>query len=220
MDIICLCLLLDDLKTLFINITEGSFLPRGQPPPAESYIWRIIFSPAFNLVQSLLEYLRIKLGVGVTNYRVGSLLITVTCSSLQILEGLWEDYSSGHLNKVIEQTLVTPDVLEKLGLSELKLKTTISEEEYKKCKEFFLSKHQVRGVYNFICWMQNYANPKKVSKSSHLKFGGHLFNTFQTSTVTIHFGTKQPTLGSVLLNSTENEILLEDCPLSIQPYDH
>lgn len=49
---------------------------------------------------------------------------------------------------MIEETLVTPDVLEKLGLSELKLKTTISEEEYEKCKELFLSEHQVRGVYN------------------------------------------------------------------------
>lgn len=76
-------------------------------------------------------------------------MITVTCSSLQILKGLWEDYSSGHLNRVIEQILVTPDVLEKLGLSELKLKTTISEKEYKKCKEFFLTADQVRVVENY-----------------------------------------------------------------------
>lgn len=132
--------------------TSGEHLEGDrQDPPTESYIWRVVLSPAFNRLQSLLQYLKDKLGISVVSHREGSLLITVTCSSLQILEGLWEDYSSGHLNKVIEQTLVTPDVLEKLGLSELKLKTTISEEEYKKCKEFFLSKHQVRGVYNFIC---------------------------------------------------------------------
>ncbi|XP_020611948.1 uncharacterized protein LOC110050370 [Orbicella faveolata] len=108
----------------------------------ESYIWRVILSPALNGLQSLLEYLKVQLGVSVANCRVGSLMITVTCSSLQILEGLWKDYSSGHLNKVVEQTLVTPDVLEKLGLSELKLKTTISEEEYNKCKEFLLNEHK------------------------------------------------------------------------------
>jgi len=139
-----ICLLSDELKSLIINITGESFLPLGQPPPTNSYIWKTIFSPALNILESLLEYLRNKLAVRVINYRVGSLLITVTCSSLPILEGLWKDYSSGHLNKVIEQTLVTPDVLEKLGLSELKLKTTISEEEYNKCKEFFSCKHEVR----------------------------------------------------------------------------
>ena len=140
MDIICLPS--GDLKSLIINITGESSLALGQPPPTESYIWKTILSPAFDLVQSLVEYLRNKLAVRVIKYRVGSLLITVTCSSLQILEGLWEDYRSGHLNKVIEQTLVTPDVLEKLGLSELKLKTTISDEEYNKCKEFFFSEHK------------------------------------------------------------------------------
>jgi len=170
------------LKSLIINITGESFSALGQPPPKESYIWKTILSPSLDLVQSLLEYLRNKLAVRVIKYRVGSLLITVTCSSLQILEGLWEDYRSGHLNKVIEQTLVTPDVLEKLGLSELKLKTTISDEEYNKCKEFFFSEHKVRGA---DCLMQNYA--KRFIKSSHLTFGGQLFNMFPTSTVINEF---------------------------------
>ena len=121
-----------------------------QDPQTDSYVWRVILSPALSRLQRLLEHLKAQLGVSVANCKVGSLLITVTCSSLKILEGLWEDYSSGHLNKVVEQTLVTPDVLEKLGLSELKLKTTISEEEYDKYKEFLLSEHKVRVAENFI----------------------------------------------------------------------
>lgn len=119
---------------------EGDY----QDPPAGSYIWRVILSPAYIGLQSLLEYLKVKLGVNVVSHREGSLLITVTCSSLPILEGLWEDYSSGNLSKVVEEKLVTPDVLEKLGLSNLKLKTTITEEEYNKCKEFFLRRDKVR----------------------------------------------------------------------------
>ena len=72
-------------------------------------------------------------------------MIKVTCSSLEILEGLWEDYLSGNLNKVVEQKLVTPDVLDELGLSELKLETTIiTEKEYNKCKEIFLTGDKVR----------------------------------------------------------------------------
>ena len=124
--------------------TSEEHLQGGAPqdPPAKHDIWRAICSP--RALNQLLEYLADKLGVGVVSHIEGSLLIKVTCSSLEILEALWEDYSNGHLNEVIEQTLVTSDILEKFGLSELRLKTTIKEEEYKKCKEFFLSEHQVR----------------------------------------------------------------------------
>ena len=114
-----------------------------QDPPTKRDIWRAIRASK-KALNRLFKYLKVKLGVGVVSDTEGSLLIKVTCSSLEILEGLWEDYSSGHLNEVIEQTLVTSDILEKFGLSELRLKTAIKEEEYKKCKEFFLSEHQVR----------------------------------------------------------------------------
>ena len=97
-------------------------------------IWHVIlsFKKSFNL---LVEYLKIKLGVDVQDSTLGSLVLTVSCNSLQVLEGLWEDYQSGHLNEMIQETLVTTEVLKELGLSELKLKTIISEEEYKACKE-------------------------------------------------------------------------------------
>ena len=67
--------------------------------------------------------------------KMGSLSITVKCSSLQLLECSWEDYISGHLNQVVQETLVTSDVLGSLGLDELKLKVFISEEEYRNEKQ-------------------------------------------------------------------------------------
>ena len=76
-----------------------------------------------------------------TGVDIGSLLITVKCDSLQILERLWEDYSSGHLGEVVQRCFVTEEILTELSLTELKLKTTISEEEYKACK-FTLGKIQ------------------------------------------------------------------------------
>ncbi|KAJ7326037.1 hypothetical protein OS493_028760, partial [Desmophyllum pertusum] len=109
-----------------------------------TYIWTVIKETC----NDFLEYLRDQLGVSVASLSEGSLLITVTCSSLQILEGLWKDYESGHLNKVAEQKLVTAQVLEKLHLREVKLKTTIAKEEYQKCKEFFLGLDQVRLANN------------------------------------------------------------------------
>ncbi|KAL9963728.1 hypothetical protein ACROYT_G027262 [Oculina patagonica] len=126
--------------------TSGEHLEGNcQSAPTEPYIWKVILS-VHEYFNQFLEYLKVQLGIGVVSYSVGSLLITVTCSSLQILERLWEDYISGHLNKVAEQNLVSPDVLEKLGLKELKLKTAITEEEYKKCKWLFLGAGQVRAT--------------------------------------------------------------------------
>ena len=126
------------------NRLQGNY----QGPPTQLDIWKVIlsFKDSFNL---FLEYLRVRLGVGIASHEdVGRLLITVTCSSLQILEGLWEDYCSDHLNEVAEQKLVTAQVLEKLHLREVKLKTTIAKEEYQKCKKVFLGSDQVRLADN------------------------------------------------------------------------
>ena len=80
----------------------------------------------------------------ITGVSIGSLLITVKCDSLQILERLWEDYSCGRLGEVVQRCFVTEKILTELSLAELKLKTTISEEEYKACKKY-LSKDPGRG---------------------------------------------------------------------------
>ena len=68
----------------------------------------------------------------------GSLIVTVRCSSLQILEELWQDYRSGHLNKMAQKCLVTKEILTEFGLKEAKLTTTILEKEYRTCREYFL----------------------------------------------------------------------------------
>ena len=105
--------------------------------PTEIEIWNVLlsFKDSFGL---FLQYFKDKLNVLVRRLDVGSLLITVECSSLQILETLWEDYSSGHLSKVAQETLITSEVLEKLERTEVKLKTFISEEEYEKVKQIFM----------------------------------------------------------------------------------
>ena len=106
-------------------------------PPTEIQIWNVIvsFKKSFEL---FLQYLVYKLNVFVRNHDVGSLLITVECQSLQILEGLWGDYLSGHLNKIAQELIVTTEVLKELGLDEVKIKTFISEEDYKKGKQILM----------------------------------------------------------------------------------
>ena len=91
--------------------------------------WYIVYSFKSSL-NLFISYLKMKLGVDVEDYRLGSLVITVSCSSLEVLEALWKEYRTGHLNKVVQASLVTAEVLEKLDLGEVKLRTIISEEDY------------------------------------------------------------------------------------------
>ena len=96
-------------------------------------------------LNSFLAYME-KMRLIITGYRLGCLLITVKCDSLQILERLWEDYSSGHLGEVVQRCFVTEEILTELSLADLKLETTISEEEYKACK-MFLGKDSPKGKF-------------------------------------------------------------------------
>lgn len=89
---------------------------------------------------SFLRYMRDVRQVAVVDSQQGSLIITVECSSLEILDGLWEDYRTGHLNDMVQMYLVTEDVLKEFGLIEVKLMTTILEDEYRACREYLLQK--------------------------------------------------------------------------------
>lgn len=84
---------------------------------------------------NLIEYLSTVKGVVTQDVKVSSLLITVKCRSLLVLEQLWTDYASGHLNEMVQKCLVTEDILNDLGLSELKLCTIVKEIDYKACKQ-------------------------------------------------------------------------------------
>ena len=68
-------------------------------------------------------------------FKLGCLEITVQCPTLESLESLWSDYCSGHLNEVAERFLVTDELKRKLNLETVRLKTTISEENYFMCKK-------------------------------------------------------------------------------------
>ena len=74
----------------------------------------------------------------VVRVTTGSIIVMVECVSLEILQGLWEDYNSGHLNEIAQKFLVTEEILKAFGLAELKLSTTIKVEDYKSCRELLL----------------------------------------------------------------------------------
>lgn len=89
-------------------------------------------------LSDFLKYMKEVKNVMVVDKQLGSLIITMECSSLQILDGLWEDYCTGHLTEMAQKLLVTEDILREFGLLEVNLTTTILEEDYLACRQYFL----------------------------------------------------------------------------------
>ena len=123
----------EDLKALkektFLSIITNSFYST-KPQSIEEWNWFKEFAKEMKVTI-----------IGVSE---GSLVITVRCESLMILEELWTDYSSGRLDEVVQNCFVTEKILKELNLAELRLKTTIDIEEYNACKMFF-EKDALRG---------------------------------------------------------------------------
>ena len=103
-----------------------------------------------------MEYAR-KMRLLITGVAVGSLVITVKCKSLKVLEELWTDFLSGHLSEVVQNCFVTEKIMKELNLAELRLKTTIDKEEYNACKMFF-ENDALRG------WLKELTRPGPIIK--------------------------------------------------------
>ena len=86
--------------------------------------------------------------------KLDSLWVTVECSSLRILEDLWNSYCREYLSELAQNTLVTKNILEELGLTNVKLKTTISEKEYRDCRVQFL---QSLGEYERLLHLNTFS---------------------------------------------------------------
>lgn len=123
----------------------GEHLENGRIPSAQGVLNFIAFK-YFQTVDpskpeelnGYLQYLKDVRQVLFVDAQTGSLIITVECNSLKILEGLWNDYSTGHLNEMAQKYLVTDNILKEFGLTEVKLTTAILMKEYKACREHLL----------------------------------------------------------------------------------
>ncbi|XP_015768941.1 PREDICTED: uncharacterized protein LOC107347503 [Acropora digitifera] len=79
-------------------------------------------------------------GLLLENVGMGSVIITFNCQSLKSLEHLWNDYLSGHLDKMAEQYLVTKEMKEKLNMETIGLTTTIEKENYLQCRRVLMER--------------------------------------------------------------------------------
>ena len=141
--------LMNNIAQFGFVVTPGEMEENQREIQAELDMWNVImaFKDSFRL---LFRYLKNNLNALVEDIELGSLLITVKCSSLQILEGLWKVYKSGYLNQVVQETLVTHEVLEIRGIDEVKLMVSISEQEYEKGKQIFADNSGERAVLLYL----------------------------------------------------------------------
>ena len=107
--------------------------------------------PVDNYPLCLDYYLKGALDLIVRQAIEGSLLITVECRTLDILERLWEDYCSGHLNAVAEERLLTEDIKKRFDVESVKLETTILEKDYLACKMFLMDISSESTIYTTLC---------------------------------------------------------------------
>ena len=114
--------------------TSAELLASQQNNPEVLDFWDVVNSFTSSL-HRLFEYLQMKIGLDVQD-QTGSSVIKVSSSSSKGHKALWKDYRTGHLNKVVQDTLVTTEVLEKLDLSEVKLKTVVQSIQSGKGKIF------------------------------------------------------------------------------------
>ena len=70
-----------------LKLAHQKYLQNIEPSPPET---------ANGFVRYLLEVRKVR----IISVRCGSLIVTVECSSREIFEALWEDYTSGNINKV------------------------------------------------------------------------------------------------------------------------
>ena len=114
-----------------LNLIASTYFQKLEPSTQEEF-------------NKFIQYMEQVRKAVIVDVKTGSLEVIVQCSSLEDLDELWEDYSTGHLNEMAQKLLVTGRILKAFGLAEIKLTTTIEEEEYRACRDL-LSKS--RGMF-------------------------------------------------------------------------
>ncbi|XP_070549039.1 uncharacterized protein [Ptychodera flava] len=66
------------------------------------------------------------------------------CKSLEALECLMSEYSSGRLLKMMEEELLTPEFMKRIGVLYLSLQVLIDMEEYKLCRSELLALNETQ----------------------------------------------------------------------------
>lgn len=102
----------------------------------------------------------------VLDAKSGSLIFTLECGSIKILDDLWKDYKRGYLDRVAQAYLVTKDILKEFGLSSFQLKSKVKEEDYNVCRQKLATNEGGYGkdVFYLQQFRLSLGNPSKGSR--------------------------------------------------------
>lgn len=106
--------------------------------PKELLNKEVVGSP-FDEFPAYLQNIKLTYNSWPSEESVNKLRVAVEFKNPEMLEQLWKDYCSGHLNEVAEKCLLTDDIKRRFHLKSVKFKTTILEEDYSACKDFLLN---------------------------------------------------------------------------------
>ena len=133
------CLMKLKIEAAGLNEEEKKDVYDMLTPQVTTFIKRRNYSKVkLQGVRSLIEFLERGYNLSQVALDKGSLIISLDCKTLKGLDQLWNDYLSGHLNKVAERYLVTQEMKKKLNLRKINLKTSIEEENYLNCRKVLL----------------------------------------------------------------------------------
>ena len=87
----------------------------------------------------------------ITGISEGSIILTLRCHSTTNAKALWEMYTSGRLQKVIEKGFVTPSLKKICRVRKIRLKVGMVESEYLHCLQELGKKNRPRYAYSCTC---------------------------------------------------------------------
>ena len=86
-------------------------------------------------LHALIEYMIKVYNLTLQSVGMGCLEIIVQCPTLESLESLWRDCSSGFLDKIAESYLISDEIKRKLNLEHVRVKACFRKENYLMCKK-------------------------------------------------------------------------------------
>ncbi|XP_070551134.1 uncharacterized protein [Ptychodera flava] len=102
-------------------------------------------------------------GIQVSNAEKGCIRYNVKCKTSKALQGFWRRYQSGELRKIVQETLITPEVLRKVNAIWIRMRVVIDYSEYRQALKRLTSREQIEAGKETLTEAEETVNESKRS---------------------------------------------------------